>query len=404
MKEQKTSVGNVVDQDQDMAPLQKWVEIFKENSYWLTMSAVVVTALASGILVWNIRKESRLDDAWTEMAKIRQDPLGTAFMSPPLMQPIWKTLGVAIPPSSSEDVENRKKREADNDQRRALAQSGWHRLLAEQGKEDPILVKALLEQRARGTDAEPWVLYHLGSVYYARAEYDLAVGVFEELARGFQTHICGEWAKLDLERSRSEMNWKQEHVDQPIGVTVDVEIETTVGTLTITLYRDRSPELVKSFLQLVQSRKLEGMMFYNPTEGVGDVTMFCGDPNANGTGSLAPDLPENILPMSHVDGTVAMDIGGPGLSSGSRFYIIHNEEVTKASLLETLGQFARQLPPQYINQLVSDRRGKIEEYREWIRDNLDGKRSIVGKVTEGLDVLNGLRGHWILRARIVPSE
>ncbi|MDP7034524.1 MAG: peptidylprolyl isomerase [Planctomycetota bacterium] len=403
MKEQKTNV--TLRDEQDMAPLLKWASILKDNSYWLMMSTGVVVVLAAGILIWNMRKEAKLDEVWSEMAEIRLDPLSTIVMKSSRMDPIWKTLGVGVPPRSDEvgNAGKREQRERSNDQRLVQAQVGWSRLLVEQGKKDPILIKSLLE-RAKGTDAEPWVMYHLGSVYYARAEYEDAVEVFEGLSKRFQNHCCGNWASVDLERTRAEMAWKKNRIVEETGETVAVEVETTVGRLILTLYREKSPELVDGFLDLVRNGKFEGMMFYTPTEGASEAALFCGDPNGNGTGSLAEERPEKTLSMGHGHGTVGMDIAGPGMSSGSRFYITQLPEVTKESLRQKYGAYLAQIPAEYLTGMLSGEIRRVEESRQWVRDNLDGKRSIVGVVTEGLELLSNLKGQWIRRARIVPEK
>ena len=377
----------------------------KENSYWLLMSTGVVVVLSAGILIWNMRKEAKLDEVWSEMAEIRLDPLSTIAMNSNRMDPVWKTLGVGAPPTSNEVGNNgkREQRERSNDQRLVQAQVGWSRLLVEQGKKDPILMKSLLE-RAKGTDAEPWVIYHLGSVYYARAEYEAAADAFEELAKRFKNHCCGNWASVDLERARAEMAWKKDRTVEEEGETVEVEVETTVGRLVITLYREKSPELVDGFLDLVRNGKFEGMMFYSPSEGASEAALFSGDPNGNGTGSLAADRPEKTLSMGHGHGTVGMDVAGPGMSSGSRFYITQLPEVSKTSIQQKYGAYLSQIPAEYLTGMLSEEIRRAEESRQWVRDNLDGKRSIVGVVTEGLELLSNLKGQWIRRARIVPAK
>lgn len=127
--------------------------------------------------------------------------------------------------------------------------------------------------------------------------------------------------------------------------TVSAIIKTVHGNISIKFYPKDAPVNVERFLELVQSGFYDGLMFHRVEK---NFVIQSGDPTNTGNGGSGRKLPAEFNSHIHVLGTVGMarfpnDIN----SADSQFYISLNEN-----------------------------------------PELDGKYTIIGKVTKGLEVLN----------------
>lgn len=122
-------------------------------------------------------------------------------------------------------------------------------------------------------------------------------------------------------------------------------LETTQGNITLRLFADKTPNTVNNFVFLAGQGWYDNVPFHQVVPGSLVIT---GDPSGTGLGNPGYFIPDEILPTLKFDraGQVAMFNVGPG-SNGSQFFIT--------------------LAP---------------------RPDFDGRYTIFGEVTAGLEVLN----------------
>lgn len=128
-----------------------------------------------------------------------------------------------------------------------------------------------------------------------------------------------------------------------------VTINTNMGAVTLELYPDKTPKTVENFVGLAEQGKYDNTPFHRVIEGF---MIQGGDyENQNGTGGKSiwgTEFENEIVPeLSHVRGVISMANRGPG-TNGSQFFIVHAPEAAY----------------------------------------LDGRHTIFGHVTEGMDVVD----------------
>lgn len=138
-------------------------------------------------------------------------------------------------------------------------------------------------------------------------------------------------------------------------------IKTSAGDITVRLFSDRTPKTVENFVGLAQgkkewvdpktSKKVKGRSLYNGTvfhRVIPDFMIQGGDPLGNGTGGPGYQFEDEVSSSDQFDhpGILAMANAGPN-TNGSQFFIT--------------------LKP-----------------TPW----LNGKHTIFGEVTQGMDVVN----------------
>jgi len=137
-------------------------------------------------------------------------------------------------------------------------------------------------------------------------------------------------------------------------------IATTKGTIELSLDAKAAPVAVNSFVFLARDRFYDGLVFHRVVPGF---VIQGGDPNGDGTGGPGYFIADEQSGLLHVDGALAMAKSSTPNSAGSQFYIT--------------------LAPQ---------------------PDLDGKYTVFGKVTAGLDVVKAIRvGDIINRVTITES-
>ena len=136
----------------------------------------------------------------------------------------------------------------------------------------------------------------------------------------------------------------------------EVTLTTTQGEITFELYPNETPIATANFLNLVKDKFYDGVVFHRVIE---DFMIQVGDPLSKdeskkaqwGTGDPGYKIPDEFSDnLKHdVPGVVSMANSGPN-TGGSQFFITHVAT-------------------------------------PW----LDGKHTVFGKVTEGMDVVNKIR-------------
>ncbi len=129
--------------------------------------------------------------------------------------------------------------------------------------------------------------------------------------------------------------------------TYTATLKTSRGDVTVKLFADKAPNTVNNFVFLAQNGWYDNVPFHQVVPGFLAQT---GDPSGTGMGNPGYFIPDEIAPAFQFDraGMLAMFNVGPG-SNGSQFFI-------------TLGT----------------------------QPELNGRYTIFGEVTGGLDILSGL--------------
>ncbi|KAF2257165.1 hypothetical protein BU26DRAFT_527289 [Trematosphaeria pertusa] len=105
-------------------------------------------------------------------------------------------------------------------------------------------------------------------------------------------------------------------------MTTEVELETTVGTITVELYTDHAPKTCKNFSTLAQRNYYNGVVFHRI---IPNFMIQGGDPTGTGRGGASifgEKFEDEISPaLKHTGaGILSMANSGPN-TNGSQFFI-----------------------------------------------------------------------------------
>jgi len=120
-------------------------------------------------------------------------------------------------------------------------------------------------------------------------------------------------------------------------------IHTSIGDIAVDLYREDAPKTVENFEKLASDGFYDGLLFHRVIE---TFMIQTGDPNGDGTGGPGYQFEDEFNDHIMVAGSLAMANSGPN-TNGSQFFIVTEEE----------------------------------------QPHLDGKHTVFGQVTSGLDVV-----------------
>ncbi len=150
------------------------------------------------------------------------------------------------------------------------------------------------------------------------------------------------------------------HVAAAAQPTPKVRITMANGsTILMEFYPDVAPKTVESFLALTKKGFYNGLTFHRVVPGF---VAQGGDPKGDGTGGPGYALKAEFNQKKHLTGTVAMARAQHPDSAGSQFYIC--------------------LAPQ---------------------PSLDGKYTVFGQVTEGMDIVQKIKvGDVMKSVEVVP--
>ncbi len=123
-------------------------------------------------------------------------------------------------------------------------------------------------------------------------------------------------------------------------------LNTSKGTIVIALFDEDAPKTVKNFAVLAQQGFYDGLIFHRVIEGF---MLQGGCPQGTGTGGPGYTFEDEINQHKVVRGALAMANAGPN-TNGSQFFIVTAEDCP------------------------------------W----LDGKHTVFGEVTAGLDVVDAI--------------
>ena len=125
-------------------------------------------------------------------------------------------------------------------------------------------------------------------------------------------------------------------------------IETNRGNIEIELYPQHAPKTVNNFVFLAREGFYDGVTFHRV---INNFMIQGGDPTGSGRGGPGYQFEDEVKsnPLKHETGVLSMANAGPG-TNGSQFFITHSPQ-----------------------------------------PHLNGKHTVFGKVTGGMDVVNAIR-------------
>lgn len=126
--------------------------------------------------------------------------------------------------------------------------------------------------------------------------------------------------------------------------TYVVTIDTSEGKMVGELYPKLAPNTVNSFVFLAKEKFFDGLTFHRVIKGF---MLQGGDPAGNGTGGPGYQLKQEFNETKHEKGILSMARTNDPDSAGSQFFVMHAAA-----------------------------------------PHLDGKYTVFGKITEGLDVID----------------
>jgi cyclophilin family peptidyl-prolyl cis-trans isomerase len=129
-------------------------------------------------------------------------------------------------------------------------------------------------------------------------------------------------------------------------VNVAAILHTNHGAIDLELFAEEAPATVGNFLKLASEGFYDGVIFHRV---IPDFMIQGGDPTGTGTGGPGYQFEDEINDHRIVRGALAMANAGPN-TNGSQFFIVTTEAAP------------------------------------W----LDGKHTVFGRVTSGMDVVDGI--------------
>jgi peptidyl-prolyl cis-trans isomerase B (cyclophilin B) len=126
--------------------------------------------------------------------------------------------------------------------------------------------------------------------------------------------------------------------------TYTATIETSEGTVVCQLLPDKAPQTVNSFVFLAKEKFYDGVPFHRVIK---DFMLQGGDPTGTGTGGPGYKLKAEFNDVKHEKGILSMARTADPDSAGSQFFLMHGTS-----------------------------------------PHLDGKYTVFGKATSGLDVID----------------
>lgn len=140
------------------------------------------------------------------------------------------------------------------------------------------------------------------------------------------------------------------------GATYTAVMQTSCGTIEITLATDTAPQTTASFIFLARQGYFDGTFFYRVVDSI-DVIQG-GDPLGTGNGGPGYSIPDELTGKeTYTLGTVAMAKSTAPDSGGSQFFIITGPQGTNLDLTPSYTIFAQVVKglgaAQKINALVA---------------------------------------------------
>ncbi len=166
--------------------------------------------------------------------------------------------------------------------------------------------------------------------------------------------------KADSNQKTSHKKTKENPMIVPNETLPTMSIETDKGTIELELYEDDAPNTVGNFISLIEQGFYDGLNFHRV---IGDFMIQGGCPEGSGTGGPGYQFDDEISDRKHDDaGILSMANSGPR-SNGSQFFITHSPT-----------------------------------------PHLDGKHTVFGKVTNGIDVVNAVEQGDLINKMVIQQK
>lgn len=150
-----------------------------------------------------------------------------------------------------------------------------------------------------------------------------------------------------------------------------VEMVTSEGNIKIKLFPEQAPKTVENFMTHAKDGYYNGLTFHRV---MNDFMIQGGDPKGDGTGGESiwkKEFEDEISnQLYNLRGALSMANAGPN-TNGSQFFIVQN----KADMSD--GLLSEDVPEKI-----------IDAYKNGGTPHLDGKHTVFGQVTEGMDVVD----------------
>ncbi len=141
------------------------------------------------------------------------------------------------------------------------------------------------------------------------------------------------------------------------GESREAVIQTAKGEIVFKFYPEDAPETVANFIKLAKQGFYDGLVFHRVVPGF---VIQGGDPKGDGSGGPGYNIKAEFNSRAHLTGTVAMARSALPDSAGSQFYICLSRQ-----------------------------------------QSLDGKYTVFGQVTKGIDVVQEIQKGDIMNKVIV---
>ena len=169
-------------------------------------------------------------------------------------------------------------------------------------------------------------------------------------------------------------------LDKPqAGETVAV-MHTTMGDISIRLFKDKVTRTVNNFVELSKKGYYNGLIFHRVIK---DFMIQGGDPTGTGCGGesiYGEKFEDEFDPDLHnIKGALSMANAGPN-TNGSQFFIVQASEVPSGMIEQMRGLADRGFPENTVN--AYEKLGGTP----W----LDFRHSVFGQVFEGMDVVDAI--------------
>lgn len=145
-----------------------------------------------------------------------------------------------------------------------------------------------------------------------------------------------------------------------VNQNYQVELNTNKGKMTLKLHPEHAPKTVNNFVFLAREGYYDGVVFHRV---ISNFMVQGGDPTGSGMGGPGYQFEDEFAnnPLRHIDNVISMANAGPG-TNGSQFFITHASQ-----------------------------------------PHLDGRHTVFGKLTDGLDVLNSIQQGDVMEKVIVTE-
>lgn len=108
--------------------------------------------------------------------------------------------------------------------------------------------------------------------------------------------------------------------------TVNLTLQTSAGTIPLTLDRSDAPCTVNSIVSLAQQGYYNNTTCHRLTTDPGLQVLQCGDPSGTGSGGPGYTIPDELFPeMKYGRGILAMANTGQPNSGGGQFFMIYGD-------------------------------------------------------------------------------